>query len=51
MPLMKDLLYKQFYCYYDLLGGPVLKTGDDPEYAEELGKAYLQVVYDDYMKR
>jgi phosphoglycerol transferase MdoB-like AlkP superfamily enzyme len=37
--------------YDHKLGGPVLKTGDDPEYAEELGKAYLQVVYDDYMKR
>lgn len=37
--------------YDHKLGAPVLKTGDDPEYAEELGKAYLQVVYDDYMKR
>jgi hypothetical protein len=37
--------------YDHKLGGPVLKKGSDPEYNETLGKAFLQVLYDDYMKR
>jgi phosphoglycerol transferase MdoB-like AlkP superfamily enzyme len=37
--------------YDHKLGGSVLKSGVDPEYAEILGKAYLQVLYDDFMKR
>ncbi len=37
--------------YDHKLGKPVLKSGVDPEYAEILGKAYLQVLYDDFMKR
>jgi phosphoglycerol transferase MdoB-like AlkP superfamily enzyme len=37
--------------YDQKLGSPVLKTGVDTENTENLGKAYLQVLYDDYMKR
>jgi phosphoglycerol transferase MdoB-like AlkP superfamily enzyme len=37
--------------YDHKLGGPVVKTGMGQEYAENLGKAYLQVLYDDFMKR
>jgi phosphoglycerol transferase MdoB-like AlkP superfamily enzyme len=37
--------------YDHKLGGPVLKKGSDPEYNETLGKAFLQVLYNDYMKR
>jgi len=37
--------------YDHKLGSPILKNGVDTEYAESIGKAYLQVVYDDYMKR
>ena len=37
--------------YDHKLGGPVLRTGVNPELTEILGKAYLQVLYDDYMKR
>lgn len=37
--------------YDHKLGAPVLKSGADAAYAETLGKALLQVVYDDYMKR
>jgi len=33
------------------LGRPVVKTGKGSERTELLGKAYLQVLYDDYMKR
>lgn len=37
--------------YDHKLGAPVLKTGSDPDNNERLGKAFLQVLYDDYMKR
>ncbi len=37
--------------YDHKLGSPVVKAGSDPGYNEELGKAFLQVLYDDYMKR
>ena len=37
--------------YDHKLAAPVLKTGSDPEINESLGKAFLQVLYDDYMKR
>jgi hypothetical protein len=37
--------------YDHKLGGPVIKTGNDPEYTQNLGKAYLQVLYNDFMKR
>jgi phosphoglycerol transferase MdoB-like AlkP superfamily enzyme len=37
--------------YDQKLRGSVLKTGVDPEYAENVGKAYLQVLYNDFMKR
>jgi phosphoglycerol transferase MdoB-like AlkP superfamily enzyme len=37
--------------YDHKLGRPVVKTGVGQEYAENLGKAYLQVLYDDFMKR
>ena len=30
---------------------PVLTEGKDPESAERKGKAYLQVLFDDYLKR
>jgi phosphoglycerol transferase MdoB-like AlkP superfamily enzyme len=30
---------------------PVLKKGKDPDYAGENGKAYLQVLFNDYLKR
>lgn len=33
------------------LGEPVVKTGKDPESAEKYGKAMLQVLFDDYLKR
>jgi len=33
------------------LGRPVILTGRDPEYAEKAGKAYLQILYDDYLNR
>lgn len=39
------------YIYDNLLGSPVLKTGKDPEKAGDLGKAYLQVLYDDFLSR
>jgi phosphoglycerol transferase MdoB-like AlkP superfamily enzyme len=37
--------------YDQKLGGPAVKTGSDPDYAEKLGKAYLQILFDDYLKR
>jgi phosphoglycerol transferase MdoB-like AlkP superfamily enzyme len=37
--------------YDHKLGAPVLKAGSYPEITENLGKAFLQVLYDDYMKR
>jgi hypothetical protein len=30
---------------------PVFKAGKDPEFAEKTGKAYLQVLFNDYLKR
>jgi phosphoglycerol transferase MdoB-like AlkP superfamily enzyme len=37
---------------YDLkLKAPVLEEGKDPEYSEKTGKAYLQVLFNDYLKR
>ncbi len=37
--------------YDHKLGQPVLKEGNYPEFAEKAGKAFLQVVYDDYLQR
>ncbi len=37
--------------YDQKLRGPAVMTGSDPDYAEKLGKAYLQVLFDDYLKR
>ena len=37
--------------YDHKLGGPVLMTGSDTKTTEGLGKSYLQVLYDDYLKR
>lgn len=37
--------------YDHKLGAPVFTEGSGQEYAEELGKAFLQTVYEDYMKR
>ncbi len=37
--------------YDQKLGAPVLKEGVAQEYTEDLGKAYLQVLYNDFMKR
>ena len=37
--------------YDHKLGSPVVETGSDPAYNERLGKALLQVLYDDYMHR
>ena len=39
------------YIYDHKAGGPVLEEGKNPETAGEYGKAYLQVLYDDYLKR
>nr|HPM18267.1 LTA synthase family protein [Bacteroidales bacterium] len=39
------------YIYDHQLGKPVVEEGKNPEYAGMLGKAYLQVLYDDYLKR
>ena len=39
------------FIYDHKLGAPVLNSGSDPEINERLGKAFLQVLYDDYMKR
>ncbi len=37
--------------YDHKLRAPVLRTGSEPDTNETLGKAFLQVLYDDYMKR
>ncbi len=37
--------------YDQKLGKPVLQEGIDPDTAEKNGKAYLQVLFDDYLKR
>ncbi len=37
--------------YDHKLGEPVVREGTDPERNLRLGKAFLQVLYDDYMKR
>ena len=37
--------------YDQKLGKPVLREGIDPDTAEKNGKAYLQVLFDDYLKR
>ena len=37
--------------YDHKLRAPVLRAGSEPETNEILGKAFLQVLYDDYMKR
>ena len=39
------------YIYDHKLGKPVLEEGKDPELAGKYGKAYLQVLYDDFLKR
>ena len=39
------------YIYDHKLGKPVLEEGKDPEMAGRFGKAYLQVLYDDFLKR
>ena len=37
--------------YDQKLKKPVLMEGKDPEYAEKCGKSFLQVLFDDYLKR
>ncbi len=37
--------------YDQKLKKPVVKEGADPDFAEKSGKAYLQVLFDDYLKR
>ena len=37
--------------YDQKLKNPVLKEGRNPDYAEKTGKAYLQVLFNDYLKR
>jgi phosphoglycerol transferase MdoB-like AlkP superfamily enzyme len=37
--------------YDQKLKKPVLREGKDPDYAEKSGKAYLQVLFNDYLKR
>jgi phosphoglycerol transferase MdoB-like AlkP superfamily enzyme len=37
--------------YDQKLKNTVLKNGKDPDYAETIGKAYLQVLFNDYLKR
>ncbi len=39
------------YYWDQKLQKPVLTEGKDPEYAGVIGKAYLQVLFDDYLKR
>ncbi len=39
------------YVYDHKLGAPVVEEGEDPGSAGRLGKAYLQVLYDDFLKR
>ncbi len=37
--------------YDQKLKNTVVKEGKDPDYAERIGKAYLQVLFNDYLKR
>jgi phosphoglycerol transferase MdoB-like AlkP superfamily enzyme len=37
--------------YDQKLKGTAVRSGSDPEYAEKLGKAYLQVLFDDYLRK
>jgi phosphoglycerol transferase MdoB-like AlkP superfamily enzyme len=39
------------YIFDHKLGRPVLEEGKDPETAGNFGKAYLQVLYEDFLKR
>lgn len=39
------------YIYDHQMGSSVLEEGVNPGIAEKSGKAYLQVLYDDYLKR
>jgi hypothetical protein len=39
------------YIYDNVLGNAVLKSGMDPERAGDLGKAYLQVSFEDFLNR
>jgi hypothetical protein len=39
------------YIFDQKLKESVLSEGKDPEYAEKNGKAYLQVLFNDYLKR
>jgi len=39
------------YIYDHKLKNNVLKEGSDPDFAEKAGKAYLQVLFNDYLKR
>ncbi|OFY65734.1 MAG: hypothetical protein A2V64_07385 [Bacteroidetes bacterium RBG_13_43_22] len=39
------------YIYDHKLGEPVVEEGKGSEYAGKSGKAYLQVLYDDFLKR
>jgi phosphoglycerol transferase MdoB-like AlkP superfamily enzyme len=39
------------YIYDHKLGAPVVNEGRNPEVAGEYGKAYLQVLFDDFLKR
>jgi phosphoglycerol transferase MdoB-like AlkP superfamily enzyme len=39
------------YIYDHKLGGPVVEEGKNPEIAGLYGKAFLQVLYDDFLKR
>jgi hypothetical protein len=39
------------YIYDHKMRKPVIEEGKDPESAGKLGKAYLQVLYDDFLKR
>jgi hypothetical protein len=39
------------YVYDHKLKNQVIKEGPDADFAEKAGKAYLQVLFDDYLKR
>ena len=39
------------YIYDHKLGKPVIEEGADAETAGKMGKAFLQVLFDDYLKR
>jgi phosphoglycerol transferase MdoB-like AlkP superfamily enzyme len=39
------------YIYDHKLGSAVVESGKQPERAGEMGKSYLQVLYDDFLKR